>query len=110
MPQYTVPFFKINTVTLISRVQIRGSPFHTLLCKLLLLVSTELDVRTAQRLGIQGCVWSSHLSWVCLGSCAAFRFYFFISVCRGPDFGNGHQLCGLKLYLLLLTAMGLNSG
>ena len=90
-----------------NRVQMNSSPFHTLLCKLLVLVSTELDAHAAQRLGIQGCVWSSHLSWVRLGSCAAFRFYFFISV--GPDFLNCHQLWGLKLGLLLVTAMGLNS-
>lgn len=87
-----------------------SSPFHTLLCKLLGLVPTELDAHAAQSLGIQGNVWCSCLSWVCLGSCTTFRFYFFISVGRGLDFLNSHQLWGLKLCLLLLTAVGLHSG
>lgn len=108
MPRHTVPFFfYFQTVILVNRVQMSSSPFHTLLWKLV--VPTDVDTHAAQKLGIQGCVCSSQLSLVWLSSCAAFRFYFIMSVCRSPNFLNCHQLWGLKLCLLLLTAVRLSS-
>jgi len=53
----------MSTETPVNRFQTNSSPFHTLLCKLLV-VSAELDAHTAQRLVVQGCVRSS----VCPGS------------------------------------------
>lgn len=108
--QHIVPFFFFLNKRWDSNEQSSDEHFTIsyTVCKLLVLVPTALGGRAAQRLGIQGRVWSSHRSWICLGSCDTFRFYLFTSVGRGPDFLNCHQRWRLKLRLLLLTVMGLN--